>query len=77
MLLTPSLRFVASTFPTGAVERLGQLGGHDLDDEADAETEHLAEQLGLSPDAHGQVHHDLLRGEKGGGGQSEEVGGCM
>lgn len=45
---------------TRAVEGLCQLGGHDLDDEADAEAEHLAEQRRLSPDVHGQVHHDLL-----------------
>lgn len=38
-----------------------QLRSHDLDDESDAEPEHLAEQLGLSPDAHGQIDHDLLK----------------
>lgn len=45
---------------TRAVEWLGELSGHDLDDESDTEPEHLAEQAGLSADAHGQVHHDLL-----------------
>lgn len=45
---------------------MGQFGGHDLDDEADTEPEHLTEQVGLSPDAHSQIHHDLLedRGER-------------
>lgn len=58
------LHLFLSAVPTGAVERLGQLSGHDLDDEANAETEHLAEELGLSPYAHGQVNHNLL-GEEG------------
>lgn len=39
---------------------MGQLSGHDLDDETNTEPEHLTEQAGLSPDAHSQVHHDLL-----------------
>ncbi|KAG7264863.1 hypothetical protein CRUP_035435 [Coryphaenoides rupestris] len=51
---------------TVAVEGLGQLGGHDLDDETDAQTEHLTEQVRVGPDAHGQEHHDLL--QEGGGG---------
>jgi len=48
---------------------VGELGGHHLDDEADPEPEHLAEEAGLSPDAHRQVDHDLL--QEGGGVREE------
>lgn len=46
--------------PTGAVQAAGQLRGHHLHDEADAEAEHVSEQGGLRAHVHGQVHHDFL-----------------
>lgn len=46
---------------TRAAEWLCQLRGHDLNDQADAETEHLAEEAGLRADVHGQEDHDLLQ----------------
>lgn len=52
---------VGIEYLTGAVEGLSQFCGHDLNDEADPEPEHLAEQTGLRADAHGQEHHDLLQ----------------
>lgn len=63
--------FTLSCF-TWAVEWLGQLSGHDLDDETNTESEHLAEQAGLSPDVHSQVHHDLL--EEGDGLKMKKMG---
>lgn len=56
---------------------MGQLRGHHLDDEADPQAEHFGEEGRLRADVHGQVHQDLLRGERGEGGSARPAPPCQ
>lgn len=49
---------------TCALECSRQLGGHDLYDEANPQSQHLVEQFGLRPDKHSQIDQQLLKYSK-------------
>lgn len=51
---------VLGGFVPSAFERPRQLGGHNLNDEADSESQHFHEQVWFGSDEHGEIDEELL-----------------